>query len=142
MIIPQGASLVIRDCDQNGAGIEPHENQITRADLIGLAQPVGEVHQCVQARRSQGDVRLLWPARRALGLWRLLGHSTLHPLPAFVGLATWLMTVPMILHLSIQRRMSVRSLNPHTGSRQQENVAFTRHVTWMEPGSSAAAHHG
>src|SRR5688572_25530653 len=85
MFIPQGAPLVIRDCDQNGAGIKPHEDQIARADLIGLAQSVSEVYQCVETRRGQGDTGLLWPARRAFRLWRLLGHSTLHPLPASVG---------------------------------------------------------
>src|SRR3954469_19882239 len=93
MAVPEGAPHVIRNHYQNGAGFEPYENQITRTDFIGLAQPVDEVDQGSKPRRSQGDAGLLWSVRRAFELWRFLGHSTLHPLPASVGLATWLMRV-------------------------------------------------
>src|SRR4051812_38820082 len=80
MVVPQGAPLVVRNCDQNGAGFEPHEDQTTWTDLIGLAQPVYKVHQGVESRRSQGDAGFLSLARRRFGFWRLLGHCTLHPL--------------------------------------------------------------
>src|SRR3954447_16279952 len=76
MAVPESTPLVIRNHYQNGAGFEPDENQITRADFIGIAQPVDEVDQGAKSRGGQGDAGLLWPARHSLFRW-FSGHPAL-----------------------------------------------------------------
>src|SRR4051812_17808272 len=75
MAVPEGAPHVIWNEYQNGAGIEPYKDQITRTDFIGFAQPVYKVDQGVKSRGGQGDAGLLWPARHSL-FWWLFGHPT------------------------------------------------------------------